>query len=123
MTDHCQFHNCFHPEDIGCHAGEPDHKKCHHWQIGQLRNECQKTREILMALMGVDDVRDEVPGMLSVLYGVQQSVHPKSDDAASVAVSIRALEFLRDTEPTRDTDEAVGVGEQVLADFVKSANG
>ena len=99
MADHCPFPNCFEPECIGCHAGEPDHKKCHHWQIGQLRNECQKTREILLSLVGVDDVRNQVPGMLSVLYSVQQSVHLESDDAASVAVSIRALEFLRDTEP------------------------
>jgi hypothetical protein len=99
MTDHCQFPHCVVPSEEGCGAGEPDHRECHHWQIGQLRSKCQKTREILMALVGVDNVRDEVPGMLSVLYGVQQSVHPKSDDAASVAVSIRALEFLRDTEP------------------------
>lgn len=123
MTDHCQFPHCVVPSEEGCGAGEPDHRECHHWQIGQLRNECQKTREILMALVGVDDVRDEVPGMLSVLYGVQQSVHPESDDAASVAVSIRALEFLRDTEQAHNTDEAVGVGERVRADFLKSNHG
>lgn len=124
MTDHCQFRNCFRPEGIGCHAGELDHKKCHHWQIGQLRNECQKTREILLALAGVEDVRADVPGMLSVLYRMQQSVNPA--DGPSIAVTIRVLEFLRDTEPAQtdgppDTaDEVVGVGERVRADFLKS---
>lgn len=102
LIDHCERVGCVVPSDEGCCAGEPDHRKCVHWQIGHARNECQETRKILLALVGVSDVLAEVPGMLSVLYSVQQSVHPESDDAASVAVTINALDFLRKTEPRPD---------------------
>ena len=98
MTDHCQFHNCFHPEDIGCHAGEPDHKKCHHWQIGQLTALCKKYRKTLLLLCGVDDVAAEVPEMLGAFRSVRID---RLDDAEAMNLRavIAALEFLLETEP------------------------
>lgn len=102
MTDHCQFHNCFHPEDIGCHAGEPDHKKCHHWQIGQLTAECQKSREIMREMLGIDSVAVDGPALRDLLYSMQSQVDPTSDDAASVAISICAVEHLLRYEPGVD---------------------
>lgn len=106
MADHCQFPHCVVPSEEGCGAGEPDHRKCHHWKIGQLRSECQKYREILLAFVDVGDVRAEAPGMLSVLYRMQQNVC--QEDGQSIAITIRALEFLLETEPMSqgDADES-----------------
>ena len=102
MIDRCADGRCYAHEGDDCAAGEPRHAECHHWQIGQLTAECQKSREIMREMLGIDSVAVDGPVLRDLLYSMQGEVDPASDDAASVAISICAVEHLLRYEPGVD---------------------
>ena len=89
---------------------------------------CQKYRKFLLGVCGIGDVRAEVPALLDSCRELLDGGLLDDDDASDVAKAVPLFEFLLETEPEPPgglpgaADEADGVGERVLTDFMKSVH-